>query len=232
MKTKNNHMLYDYLIIDEASQTDMLACIGAMSCAKNLIVVGDLKQLPQVDSKIFKDYFDNNKLSVEKDKIPNQLLKEHYRCHPVIMTQDNEKTNPFELLIGESFNYTKENNTSEKELNNIKSYLKENNIKDIGIISPFRAQANLIDGAIGNEQIIANTIHKFQGQEKETIIFAVTKANIKGRNDFVSNPQLINVAVSRAKNKFILAYAGNLEERPDNDVKDLLKYIQYNYPKA
>ncbi|ASZ09076.1 hypothetical protein CK556_01735 [Mesoplasma chauliocola] len=263
MNSKNNSVLYDYLIIDEASQTDMLACIGAMACAKNIIVVGDLKQLPQVDNKIFKKYFDMNiynidsgyeyygnnilksLLTIYKDKIPTQLLREHYRCHPgiigfcnekyydnqlIIMTEEKDKTNPFETIAGESLYYNDTNKTSKKEIQNIKNYLVNNNISDIGIITPFRNQANLLSSQVGSEKILADTIHKFQGQEKDNILFAVTKAKIEGRSDFVSNSQLINVAVSRAKNKFILVHAGNLEETPDNDIKDLLKYIKYNYP--
>ncbi|WP_238324563.1 AAA domain-containing protein [Paenarthrobacter aurescens] len=38
----------DYLIIDEASQVDLLAAGLALSCARNVIVVGDLKQLQHI----------------------------------------------------------------------------------------------------------------------------------------------------------------------------------------
>lgn len=39
-------VLLDYLIIDEASQVDLLVASAALSRARNLIVVGDLQQLP------------------------------------------------------------------------------------------------------------------------------------------------------------------------------------------
>ena len=42
-----NH-IYDYLIIDEASQVDLATGVLAFSCAKNVVIVGDLKQLPNV----------------------------------------------------------------------------------------------------------------------------------------------------------------------------------------
>ena len=42
---------FDYLIIDEASQGDLLSSILAMSCAKNLVVVGDSRQLQQIDEE-------------------------------------------------------------------------------------------------------------------------------------------------------------------------------------
>ena len=45
MKYKNQ---YDYVIIDEASQSDVLVGIVALFFAKNLILVGDVEQLPPV----------------------------------------------------------------------------------------------------------------------------------------------------------------------------------------
>ena len=42
-----NDVIYDYVIVDEASQVDLATGVLAMSCAKN-IVVRDLKQLPNV----------------------------------------------------------------------------------------------------------------------------------------------------------------------------------------
>ncbi|AUB31789.1 AAA domain-containing protein [Spiroplasma floricola] len=260
-------LLFDYLIIDEASQTDMLASVAAMACAKNIVIVGDLKQLPQVDSPIYEQYFKKNVAPVEKgytfwknnilkafieiykNTVPNQLLREHYRCHPaiidfcnqkyyqnqlIIMSEAKNQESPFESIIGESLYYNDTDNwkTSKKELANIKQYIIENNIKDIGLISPFRAQANLFIKNLANNKIVANTIHAFQGQEKDTILFAVTKQKISGKDDFVCNPQLINVAVSRAKSKFILAYSNSVKEGPDNDIKDLINYIEYNFPKS
>jgi len=42
------HFLFDYLIIDEASQVDLVTAALAMSCCKNIVIVGDVKQLPQI----------------------------------------------------------------------------------------------------------------------------------------------------------------------------------------
>lgn len=39
---------FDYLIMDEASQVDIAAGALALSCARNAVIVGDLKQLPNV----------------------------------------------------------------------------------------------------------------------------------------------------------------------------------------
>ena len=40
--------IYDYLIVEEASQVDLAIGVLAFSCARNIVIVGDLKQLPNV----------------------------------------------------------------------------------------------------------------------------------------------------------------------------------------
>ena len=40
--------IYDYLIVEEASQVDLATGVLAFSCARNIVIVGDLKQLPNV----------------------------------------------------------------------------------------------------------------------------------------------------------------------------------------
>ena len=40
--------IYDYLIVEEASRVDLATGVLAFSCARNIVIVGDLKQLPNV----------------------------------------------------------------------------------------------------------------------------------------------------------------------------------------
>ena len=94
---------YDYLIVDEASQVDSDHRVLALACAKNVVIVGDLQQLPNVlnsDSIQRSEavwnrmlcrtlsFFDTqllaSALEVWKD-VPTVLLREHYRCHPKII---------------------------------------------------------------------------------------------------------------------------------------------------
>mgnify|MGYP001225384274 CR=1 FL=1 len=58
--------------------------------------------------------------------------------------------------------------------------------------------------------IEVGTVHKFQGREKDVIIMSVVSNQI---NDFIDDPHLINVAVSRAKKKFYLVVTGNGKRR-------------------
>ena len=44
----SSSFVYDYVIVDEASQVDLATGALALSCAKKTVIVGDLKQLPNV----------------------------------------------------------------------------------------------------------------------------------------------------------------------------------------
>ena len=44
----NENHKYDYIIMDESSQVDLITGVLALSTAKNAVIVGDLKQLPNV----------------------------------------------------------------------------------------------------------------------------------------------------------------------------------------
>lgn len=107
--------LFDYLIIDESSQVDVLSGVLALSCCKHVVIVGDTKQLPQiVDEKIKDnlitqcpnpsyDYFCHSLLSsvieVFGEKAPRKLLREHYRCEPAIIQFCNQRYYDGELIV-------------------------------------------------------------------------------------------------------------------------------------
>lgn len=117
----SSHFVYDYLIIDEASQMDLVTAVLAFSAAKNVVLVGDQMQLPNVLSKenetaandIWKvwetydypSYYHAAKnsildsaLQVWKDA-PVTLLREHYRCHPKIANFFNQKFYHNQLIV-------------------------------------------------------------------------------------------------------------------------------------
>ena len=48
INNKEQNGLFDYIIVDEASQVNLLTGFLTMACTKNIIVVGDLKQLPHI----------------------------------------------------------------------------------------------------------------------------------------------------------------------------------------
>ena len=252
-----DNLLINYLIVDEASQVDILTGSLALSCAKNVVIVGDLMQLTnvvseedrEVSKKIFDTYklkeaydFSNNNLlssitSLNKD-IKKTLLKEHYRCHPKIINFCNKEFYNDELIIlteekeGDSplvLYKTKEGNHARGTINIRQiDVIKEEVLpklkyeKSIAVISPYRKQTEELSRIIG-DTVEADTVHKFQGREKDVVILSTVSNEI---NDFVDNSNLINVAISRAVKKLIVVTSDF--ENVDSNIGDLIKYIQYN----
>ncbi len=271
-----NNFMFDYVIIDESSQVDLLAGSLALSCAKNAIIVGDEKQLPQIVDKSIKekisskevdichDYFENSILSAilrtYKKTVPQKTLREHYRCHPKIIEFCNKRYYDGELIAFSTkehlkvkkplvLYYTVEGNHmrkltrgnkkgtfNERELEVIRDeVLKDNRVNsynndEIGIIAPYRMQADNIQEAT-EKGIQSDTIHKFQGREKKLMILStVLDSSYMGKCgiSFVDDPCMINVAVSRAIEQFVIVTDKKLFNEEGNDIKALLKYIKYN----
>ncbi|WP_452223704.1 AAA domain-containing protein [Lacinutrix chionoecetis] len=184
------------------------------------------KHQVQFASKSLFDYVDD--LS-KRSNFRSIMLNEHYRCHPDIIKWSNEniykttlgqimtiKTSPEQYDIsGKGFhwvdisgNMDNENNTNENQaLATKKLYeqIRTNNPgKTIGIIAPFRKQINLLELKIGsNDKLLKiDTVHKFQGDEKDIIIFntVVSSNSAKSKMDFINRKTyLLNVAITRAK---------------------------------
>ena len=115
----------------------------------------------------------------------------------------------------------------------------ENGYKSIGIISPFRPQTNLIRKIVEDEnlskEIEADTVHRFQGGEKQIIIFDTTTAQPTKLTDDQSeggdDEKLLNVAFSRAKEKCIVIADVQTIDKKHSLTSLLRKFIQYCHEK-
>jgi hypothetical protein len=102
-------------------------------------------------------------------------------------------------------------------IENFKAKYDERIYEDIAIISPYRAQIGIIEDEIPD--IECGTVHTFQGQEKKIIIYATTKYWGGKSNDFgyllegETSKNLLNVAISRAEEKFIIVGSRKLFSR-------------------
>ncbi|MEQ8810226.1 MAG: C-terminal helicase domain-containing protein, partial [Imperialibacter sp.] len=92
---------------------------------------------------------------------------------------------------------------------------KENAQYTIGIISPYKAQSMLMNKLITSSGISSNmtvhcdTVHGFQGDECDIVIFVVNPNNIfyTGHpNSLLSKEYIYNVAISRAKDYLWILY--------------------------
>ncbi|KAL3834669.1 hypothetical protein ACJIZ3_009405 [Penstemon smallii] len=78
--------------------------------------------------------------------------------------------------------------------------------QDIGIITPYNSQANLIRGAV-SEPVEIHTIDKYQGRDKDCILVSFVRSCENPRNNTTSllgDWHRINVALTRAKKKLIM----------------------------
>ena len=251
------NIIYDYVIVDEASQVDLTTGVLAMSCAKNMVIVGDLKQLPNVVPEDVRKtiaqlsignnialnyrYEENSLLSSmckTYENISRTLLREHYRCHPkiigfcnqkfynnqlVIMTQDNGESDVLKAYITVEGNHAR-GHFNQRQIDEItNNILPELNSSDVGIIAPYKDQTSALAEEITG-QIDISTVHKFQGREKDDIIISTVDNEI---TEFTDNPNMLNVAVSRAKKRMRIVVSDS-EKNGRTNIGDLIKYIQYN----
>ena len=116
---------------------------------------------------------------------------------------------------------------------------KENNQNpvSIGVISPFRAQVDLIKKAIlkvfdGDtilkHKIDVGTAHTFQGDERDIMLLSWTFAPNSHSQSliFAQKPNLFNVAITRAKYKLINFISRDINELPEGLLRDYLEYVR------
>ena len=170
--------------------------------------------------------------------IPETLLREHYRCHPRIINFCNQKFYGGNLLIMTEDNGEKDvlyaektsignhcvNHYNQREIDVVKESIlpKLQKYENIGVVTPYNHQVEAFHKQLPNVETA--TIHKYQGREKDAIVFSVVDNQI---SDFADDANMLNVAVSRAKKKFCLVVTGNEQEKKGN-IMDLLDYIAYN----
>lgn len=100
-----------------------------------------------------------------------------------------------------------------------------------GYIAPFRAQVNLSDTHLPTD-FVNDTVHKFQGRECDEIVFSTVLDKkrynqARKRLDFVDDPCMINVAVSRAKHRFTLVTGDEVFTDNNGHIAALIRYISY-----
>lgn len=176
-------------------------------------------------------------------------LVEHYRCQPNIIAFCDRiasyglipKTEPKDSLLGpnliayhvEGNMIAKENREEITAIHEVIQHLVNHGYspEEIGVISAFRAQADALIESLPKQfpqlKNAIGTVHKFQGSERRVIILST---KVCRRQDSVAwlnrRPNLLNVAVSRARELFILV--GNLHRLEEAGVytRRLVEHIR------
>lgn len=157
------------------------------------------------------------------------MLEEHRRCEENIATFSNKyvyndkmilqtKNKPNEekflgsnLVFIDIRGYKEKDNKNYAEAEVIKNIIKCIREKDtdseIGVITPYSNQRHLLINNIKDENTECGTVHKFQGKGKDIIIISLVVSSIndqRGLSFIASEPNFLNVALTRAKNQVIL----------------------------
>lgn len=249
--------VFDYVIMDEASQVDIKTGALALSCATHAVIVGDDKQLPNVVGKeevlalqaiqetyqVEESYnaithsFLKSCLEVFHDA-PVTLLREHYRCYPKIIEFCNRKFYDRELVAmtaDESEEkvlevvYTGKGNYARGHLNQ----------REIDVI-----KEEVMPQFSENERVGIITPYRQQAEEINKTLgkdIASTVHKFQGREcdaiilsmvdnvptEFSDDANLLNVAISRAKTR--LCVVTNEKEKPQESILgQLIDYMKYN----
>jgi len=181
-----------------------------------------------------------------KNDVPNVLLNEHYRCDPEIIGFCNKRFYDNKLIIQtqhgencgitiiETPSHTAQGRSNPRQAEIITSELlpSEENEEDVGIVAPYRDQVSLVKQFLMRKDILVDTVHKFQGKERSTMILATTSDRTVVYDDpehidFLNNPNLINVAISRAKKHLFVIATSEALNQEGTLLGDLSNYASY-----
>ncbi len=100
--------------------------------------------------------------------------------------------------------------------------------EDIILTAPYRPQVEIFM----NHNVRTGTVHQYQGQEAEAVIYSLTFARPRTKSDFFTQFNLMYVGLSRAKKKLIIIGNQDAMNHPDRSIQNVRNTIfnfQYNH---
>ncbi len=108
-------------------------------------------------------------------------------------------------------------------------------VPSIGVITPFRAQAEALEEALLDRidgelllrhRVRVGTVHGFQGGERDTVIasLAIGPDDVGNTLRFVEDPNLFNVLVTRARRELVVVASVDRGDLPAGLLRDYLKH--------
>lgn len=183
-------------------------------------------------------------------KIPNTLFYENllksadetqednatYQCnyHPEVVNSESHK-----LILHNVFDANGRSPHEAKLVAELVSDLLKNgvNIKDIGIMSPFRAQVREIKKVVNKvlprsiakpfDSLLVDTVDGMQGQERNYIIYSFANSHpleSMRRLDFFYSPNRLNVAITRAIKKCFVISNYKVFDIIDDELREHQEY--------
>lgn len=140
--------------------------------------------------------------------------------------EDLEKSNKLSKCI------ELESKWNEGEAEIVKNMVEEllsNGLKqnDIGVITPYNAQVEILRSLISYENIEIGTVDGFQGREKEVILISTVRSNDHGDIGFLSERRRMNVAITRAR-RLVIVVCDSTTVNRDEFLNNMIEYFQFN----
>lgn len=236
------------MLVGDPQQLNPVITLDPQTNAQLRKMYGVTDEYDYIENSIYKTFLASDSVSDET------LLSHHYRCHRKIIGFNNKKYYNNRLKIdsqirsgqpltyvelGESRSHLK--NASPAEAEWIAEYAAANPEKRIGIITPFVNQKECIAQLLKDKKLenaVCGTVHSFQGDEKDVILFslAITAQTGVGTYEWLkNNKELINVATSRAREQLVvLGDTENVErlhakgQGEQDDLYELVQYVRNN----
>jgi len=269
--------LFDVIIIDEASQCPQTVLLPLAIRAKQLVVVGDEKQLrpsfgmfiPEAQVQALKEtheiahhplglFVEGRSSLLELASFRSSkpvFLDEHFRCEPAIIHWSNDRfyrnrlkvlthrraggiTRPLQLRQVPDADEDRDEKVNRVEadavVREVRRLVEHPPVPDatIGVISPFRAQADLLQGLLEREfrsdpekldkhEIIASTADGFQGDERDVILYSFRQGPSSTPNSIgmlERQEERFNVAFTRPRRLGISFISSPIERFPKGGV--------------
>lgn len=207
---------------------------------------GKVESAPQIKYRSVLDYDhpitwidtsnEENQITIEGEDAPEDSAS---ASSSVSAANQNSDLNFKEQFVGESFGRI---NKAEAELTllTLAEYFTKlskrrvlEEIIDVGIISPYRAQVQYLKKLIKKYEffkpyrrlISVNTVDGFQGQERDVILISLVRSNDEGQIGFLKDLRRMNVAMTRARMKLIIL--GNKDTMTKHPFyKKLWEYVE------
>ncbi|MEW6663182.1 MAG: AAA domain-containing protein [Bacillota bacterium] len=275
--------LFDYVIVDEASQCQQATALHLAYRSRRMVVVGDRQQLQNPNTRFLPDrtvqlLLSRHKLEADSVKFDarksllelaeycaqaTETLSEHFRCEPAIISWSNREFYDNQLIVltpirSPRFNPPLElrlvrgaDDEPERKVNisEAKAVVEEVHRLilsgeaaglSIGIISPYREQANLIHNLlhdrlrdhpdwIRRHQLVASTADGFQGDERDIILYSFrygASTSPASVSAVERERERLNVAFTRARRKAICFISNPVQRFPSGLIKSFLEHVQ------
>ena len=218
--------IYSMLGLSSFIEEEQILEVRSIDKVKNLPL--QRRSVPEIGN-LFSNLSYGGKVANHKDssdirpinKAFQKIFKDPVTFLNIPVNQNNEVYSVFKLFHSSYHLY------SCILLTKIIEYLHEQNTDDeewtVGIISPYKYQATLINRLIANLdisdkfKITADTVHGFQGDQCNIVFFVVNPNNYRYTGDprsLLSKEYIYNVAISRAQDYLIIV--SPFHDIPDN----------------